>query len=126
MGTVIDLATGECRVSTLRQVRLARLYRKRAAFFRDAAATYGEGPTAWTSDAHIIDIYQKVTRGFREACRDAGQPPPNRWKMNFIVLKFLEVSEVVGAEIVDALLECEIRWYVQSGLRKIYDYELRP
>ena len=46
--------------------------------------------------------------------------------MNFIVLKFLEVGEVVGAEILGALLECEIRWYVKCGLRKIYDYELRP
>jgi hypothetical protein len=126
MGTVIDLATGECRVSTHRQVRLARLHRKRAAFFRDAAAAYTEGPTAWTSDAHINDIYQKVTRGFRDACQHAGKTPPNRWKVNFIVLKFLEVSEVVGAEILGALLECEIKWYLRFGLRKIYDYELRP
>lgn len=125
MGTVINLATGECRDSTQRQVRLARLSRMRAAFFRDAAATYGEGPTAWTSDANIIDIYLKVTRGFRGACQHAGKPPPNRWILNFIVLKFLEVSEVVGIEIVEALLECEIKWYLKCGLRKIYNYELR-
>ena len=126
MGTVIDLATGERRLSTRRQVRLAGLFRKRVAFFREAAATFGEGPTAFTSDAQIIDIYQQVTRDFSEACRLAGKAPPNRWIMNFIVLKFLEVGEVVGAEILGALLECEIRWYVQCGLRKIYDYELRP
>jgi hypothetical protein len=35
------------------------------------------------------------------------------------------VNEVVGAEIIDSLLECEVRWYIESGLRKIYDGELR-
>jgi hypothetical protein len=46
--------------------------------------------------------------------------------MNFIMLKFLEVREVVGAEMIEPLLECEIKWYVQCGLRKIYDHVLRP
>ncbi|WP_087633582.1 hypothetical protein [Caballeronia telluris] len=123
---VIDLATGERRAWTHRQVRLAQLYRKRATFFRDVAMAHGDGPTAWTSDDNIIAVDMKVTRAFRQGCRLARKPPPNRWKLNFIVLKFLEVSEVVGAEIVDALLECELKWYLEFGLRKIYDFELGP
>jgi len=126
MGTVIDITTGETREVARRQLRLARLNRRRVAFFRNAAATYGEGPTSWTSDDEIIRVHQRVTEAFYAACQYETRTPPNRWKLNFIVLKFLEVKEVIDEVAVEALLECEVEWYLQNGLRTAYDYELRP
>jgi hypothetical protein len=126
LGVVIDLVTGERHVSTPREEKLARLKRKRVAFFRRVAAESGTGPTILTSDDVVFDIYQNVFRSFADGCKRAGKTMPNRWTMNFIVLKFLEVNEVVGGEIIDSLLDCEVRWYVESGLRTMYDCELRP
>ena len=103
MGTVIDLSYRRVSCPDAQAGPTRTVVRKRAALFRDAAATYGEGPTAWTSDAQILDIYKKVTQGFRDACRREGKRPPNRWIMNFIMLKFLEVREVVGAEMIEPL-----------------------
>ena len=125
MGVVIDLCTGERHLSTPREENLARLKRKRVAFFRQAAAETGTGPTMLTSDDVVFDIYKKVFHAFAQGCRRAGTPKPTRGTMNLIVLKFLEVNEVVGADIIDSLLECEVRWYIESGLRKMYDGELR-
>jgi hypothetical protein len=126
LGVVIDLSTGEKHFSTPREENLARLKSKRVAFFRRAAAETGTGPTMLTSDEAVLEIYRKVFRAFAEGCRRSEAIMPNRWTMNLIVLKFLEVNELLGEEIIDSLLECEVRWYVKSGLRKIYDGELRP
>lgn len=125
MGVVIDLSTGERHLSTPREENLARLKRKRVAFFRQAAEQTGTGPTMLTSDDVVFDIYKKVILAFARGCRLSKTTMPSRGTMNLIVLKFLEVNEVVGAEIIDSLLDCEVRWYVESGLRKIYDGELR-
>ena len=125
MGVVIDLATGERHVSTRREERLACLKRNRVAFFRRVAAESGTGPTMLTSDDVVFEIYRKVFHAFADGCKCAGKTMPNRWTMNYIALKFLEVSEVIGGEIIDSLLECEVRWYVESGLRTMFDCELR-
>jgi hypothetical protein len=126
MGVVIDLATGEQRSVRPRDESLARLKRKRVAFFRTAAALHGNGPTILTPDEDVYEIYSKVFRAFSEACRTHRVRMPNRWKMSFIVLKFLEVNEIVGTEIIEPLLACEVRYYVERGLRVMYDQELKP
>jgi hypothetical protein len=102
------------------------LKRKRVAFFRRAAVESGTRPTILTSDDVVFDIHQNVFHSFADACRRAGRTMPNRWTINFIVLKFLEVNEVVGGEIINSLLDCEVRWYVKSVLQAMYDCELRP
>jgi len=78
------------------------------------------------SDDVVFEIYRKVFHAFTDGCKCAGKTMPNRWTMNYIALKLLEVNEVVGGEIIDSLLECEVHWYVESGLRTTYDCELRP
>jgi hypothetical protein len=126
LGVVIDLATGERHVSTPREEKLALVKRKRVAFFRRVAAESGIGPAMFTSDDVVFEIYRKVFHAFADGCKCTGKTMPNRWTMNYIALKFLEVNEVVGREIIDSLLDCEVQWYVKSGLRTMYDCELRP
>jgi hypothetical protein len=90
------------------------------------AAESGTGPTVLTPDDVVFEIYRKVCHAFAQGCKCAGKTMPNRWTMNYIALKFLEVNEAVGGEIIDSLLHCEVQWYVESGLRTMYDCELRP
>jgi hypothetical protein len=125
VGTLIEISAASHAMSPLRCVRLARLRRERALFFRDAAARMGLGPSPWTSDDYICFLFERAIARFREGCACAAQPMPNRWKLNCFVLKMLEVSELVGPEIAEVLIECEVAWYLEHGLRPIYDYELR-
>ncbi len=81
-------------------------------------------PTEKTSDCQIIEIYKKVGTAFREASEQRGELLP-AGTLNNIVLKFINVKEMLGDEMFDQHLNYEVQKYFQEGLRPDYQYDLK-
>lgn len=92
--------------------------------YRRLAIQHGCAPTSKTSDTQIIEMYKKVGTAFRETSNQRGEQLP-AGTLNFIVWKFLQVSEMLGNEMVDEHLAYEIRKYSQEGLRPDYKQDLK-
>lgn len=76
-------------------------------------------PTDKTSDDKILAIYQQVGTAFREASKIRGELLP-AGHLNTIVLKFIQVYEMGGDEMVEMHLKYEIEKYLKEGLREEY------
>jgi hypothetical protein len=91
--------------------------------YRKLGAQHGCAPTAATSDQEIIEIYKRVVTAFREASQERGEHVP-AGTMNNIVWKFIQIKEMMGAEMLDSHLEYELQKYLREGLRPDYRQEL--
>jgi hypothetical protein len=91
--------------------------------YRQLAAQQGCAPTAATSDQEIIEIYKRVATAFREASQERGEHVP-AGTINFIVWKFIQIKEMMGAEMLDSHLEYEVQKYLSEGLRPDYRQNL--
>lgn len=91
--------------------------------YRRIAAEQECAPTVKTSDQQIIDMYQKVGAAFREIAKQRGERLP-AGTLNYIVWKFLQVSEMLGDEMAVQHLEYEMQKYLQEGLRPDYRQDL--
>jgi hypothetical protein len=87
--------------------------------YRQVASQNNSAPTAKTSDAKIIEIYQKVGSAFRTAAKQRGEQLPAE-NLNFIVWKFFKVYELMGDKMLDDHLKYEIDKYLNEGLRSDY------
>lgn len=92
--------------------------------YRKLSRKTGLAPTEQTSDCEIIAIYKKVGTAFQVASETRGEQLSADVK-NSIVFKFLQVKEMLSAEMVDSHLAYEVENYVKSGLRADYREELR-
>jgi hypothetical protein len=92
--------------------------------YRSLADQQSCAPTEKTSDQQIIEIYRKVCTAFREVSDQRGEHL-TAGTLNHIVWKFLNVSEMLGAEMVDEHLAYEIQKYRQEGLRPDYRQDLQ-
>lgn len=92
--------------------------------YRRLATQYGCAPTSKTSDAQIVEMYKKVGTAFRETSNQRGEHI-SAGTLHCIVWKFLQVSEMLGNEMVDEHLAYEIRKYSQEGLRPEYKQDLK-
>jgi hypothetical protein len=91
--------------------------------YRSHARANGGPPTHKTTDRQIVEIYEKVGSAFRTASKQRGEhlSAPN---LNFIVLKFLTVHEMLGRDMVESHLQYEVDKYIKEGLREDYRREL--
>lgn len=69
-------------------------------------------------------MYKKVGTAFREVSDQRGERLP-AGTLNYIVWKFLQVSEMLGHEMVDQHLAYETQKYLQEGLRPDYQQDLK-
>jgi hypothetical protein len=92
--------------------------------YRKLSRKTGLAPTAQTSDGEIIAMYKKVGTAFQVASETRGEHLSAGVK-NSIVFKFLQVKEMLGAEMVDSHLAYEVENYVKSGLRSDYKEEIK-
>ena len=91
--------------------------------YRRIAAQHGCAPTQQTSDQEIIEIYTLVTTGFNRTAEERAERIP-ALQLNHIVLKFLQMQEDLGPEIMARHLKYEIEKYAASGLRADYQQNL--
>lgn len=92
--------------------------------YRRLAAQHECAPTAKTSDQQIINIYKEAGTAFRKVADQRGEHLP-AGTINYIVWKFLQVSEMLGNEMVDEHLTYELQKYLQEGLRPDYQQDLK-
>lgn len=92
--------------------------------YRSVAALQSCAPTSKTSDREIVEMYKKVGTAFRAVAEKRGERLP-AGTMNYIVLKFFQVRELLGAAMVDQHLDYEIKKYQEEGLRQDYRQDLR-
>jgi hypothetical protein len=85
---------------------------------------HGCPPTEKTSDKKIIEIYSKVLTVFQQAAKQRGTRIP-ALNLNFMVLKFLQVYEIMGEAVLDSHLQYEVEKYLSEGLRPEYKQELK-
>jgi hypothetical protein len=91
--------------------------------YRRIAAQHGCAPTAKTSDQKIIEIHTLVSKAFHQAAERRGERIPALID-NHIVLKFLQVYEMMGDHL-QQHLQYEVEKYLAEGLRPDYKQELR-
>lgn len=91
--------------------------------YRRIAKNHGLAPTAKTSDEKIQDIYELIVDSFRAAAERSGERIP-ALQLNGIALKFYQVYEELGEEMMHEHLEYEINRYLELGLRPEYTREL--
>jgi len=91
--------------------------------YRSIAETNNIAPTSKTSDQKIIEIYQKVGSSFHEASKERNEHIP-AGNINTIVLKFLQVYELMGETMFYEHLKYEVNKYLQEGLREDYKRDL--
>ncbi|MFO1221105.1 MAG: hypothetical protein U1E89_22305 [Burkholderiaceae bacterium] len=92
--------------------------------YRRVAAERGCAPTDKTTDQQIIDLYKKVGTAFREVSEQRGERL-SAGTLNFIVLKFLQLREMFGDEMLEKHLAHELDKYRWEGLRPDYKQDLR-
>jgi hypothetical protein len=90
--------------------------------YRRIAAQHGCAPTAKTSDQKIIEIHTLVSKAFHQAAERRGERIPALID-NHIVLKFLQVYEMMGDHL-QQHLQYEVEKYLAEGLRPDYKQEL--
>lgn len=90
--------------------------------YRRIAAQHGCAPTAKTSDQKIIEIHTLVSKAFHQAAERRGERIPALID-NHIVLKFLQVYEMMGDHL-QQHLQYEVGKYLAEGLRPDYKQEL--
>jgi hypothetical protein len=91
--------------------------------YRRIAQQYGCAPSTITSDKKIIEIYSRVLAAFKEASERRREQIPAVF-LNRIVLKFLQVHEMMPEHFFDKHLQYELDKYVAEGLRPEYKQEL--
>jgi len=92
--------------------------------YRRIAAQQGCAPTARTSDKQIIQIYKTVANAFQDVSDQRGEHL-SEGILNHIVLKFLNVNELLGDGMLEQHLDYEIQKYRQEGLRPDYRQNLQ-
>ncbi|HTA95449.1 MAG TPA: hypothetical protein VK769_04925 [Verrucomicrobiae bacterium] len=90
--------------------------------YRKIAAQYRCAPTAKTTDQKIMEIYVLVTTAFHQAAEQRGERIPALFD-NYIVLKFLELHEMMPGHL-EQHLQYEVKKYLVEGLRSDYKQEL--
>jgi FixJ family two-component response regulator len=91
--------------------------------YRRIAAQLGCAPTAKTTDQKIVEIYSKVGTAFQQAAEQRGEHIPALY-LNTIVLKFLQVYEMLGEQRLQEHLQYEVNKYLAEGLRPDYKQKL--
>jgi hypothetical protein len=91
--------------------------------YRRIAAQHGCAPTAKTTDQKIIEIHTLVSKAFHQAAERRGERIPALID-NHIVLKFLQVYEMMGDHL-QQHLQYEVEKYLAEGLRPDYKQELQ-
>lgn len=81
-------------------------------------------PTSKTSDQKIMEIYQQVGSGFREASDQRNEYLP-AGHMNTVVFKFLNIYEMMGQHMFNEHLKYEVSRYIHEGLREDYQQDLK-
>ena len=92
--------------------------------YRSIAAQNSIAPSTKTTDKKIVEIYSQVGRAFQQAAQQRGEHIP-ALRLNFIVLKFLQVYEEMGEQMLREHLQYEVDRYLASGLRPEYQKDLR-
>lgn len=92
--------------------------------YRELAAQNGCAPTSKTSDQQIVEMYKKVGTAFRQVAIQRGELIP-AGVLNHIVLKFLQIRETYGDNMVDEHLKYELEKYLNEGLRPDYQREIK-
>lgn len=92
--------------------------------FRRIASANNIAPTSKTPDQKIIEIYKHVGSAFKEASKKRNEHIP-AGQLNTIVLKFYQVYEMMGDELVNEHLKYEIEKYIKEGLRQDYQQDLK-
>jgi len=91
--------------------------------YRKIAIQHDCAPTGKTSDEKIIEIHTSVGRAFSQAAERRGERL-TALVQNYIVLKFLQVYEMLGEERLQGHLQYEVDKYLAEGLRADYKQEL--
>ena len=91
--------------------------------YRKIAAQHGCAPTAKTTDAKIIELHTNVSKAFGQAAERRGEHIPALIQ-NYIVLKFIQVYEMLGEQRLQGHLQYEVDKYLAEGLRSDYKQEL--
>ena len=91
--------------------------------YRKIANQHGCAPTEKTSDKKIIEIYTSVGKAFSQAAEQRGERI-TALVQNYIVLKFLQVYEMLDEEELQGHLKYEVNKYLAAGLRAEYNQEL--
>jgi hypothetical protein len=92
--------------------------------YRRIAQLHGCAPTGKTTEKKIMEIYIKVATAFKHVAKQRGAVIP-ALNLNFIVLKFLQVYEMMGDAVLDSHLQYETEKYLSEGLRPEYKQELK-
>lgn len=91
--------------------------------FRRVAAQKQIAPSLKVSDKKIFSIYKLVEGSFRKAAMERNESIKQEY-LNSIVLKFLQVYEMMGEEMMIQHLKYEVEQYKVGGLRLEYLEEL--
>jgi hypothetical protein len=91
--------------------------------YRRIAAQHSCAPTSKTTDQKIMEIYSQVSKSFHNAAGRRSEQIPALFE-NYIVLKFLQVHEMLGEQGFQGHLQYEVEKYLTEGLRQDYKQEL--
>jgi hypothetical protein len=92
--------------------------------YRRAARRQGLAPTAKTTDAEILQLFERVGSAFKSVADKRGESL-RAPRINYIVWKFLQAHEELGSDAFDAYLQQETSRYRTDGLPAAYRHELR-
>jgi hypothetical protein len=92
--------------------------------YRRAARRQGLAPTAKTTDAEILHLFERVGSAFKSVADQRGESLRAQ-RINYIVWKFLQARETLGNDAFDAYLQQELSRYRSDGLPAAYRHELR-
>jgi hypothetical protein len=92
--------------------------------YRRVARRHTLAPTAKTTDAEILKLFERVGSAFKSVADQRGEilRAP---RINYIVWKFLQVHEELGSDAFEAYLQQELSRYRTDGLPAAYRHELR-
>ncbi len=92
--------------------------------YRRAARRHASAPTAKTTDAEILTLFERVGSAFKSVAYQRGESL-RAPRINFIVWKFLQAHERLSSDAFEAHLQQELSIYRKSGLPAPYRDELK-
>jgi hypothetical protein len=79
--------------------------------------------SAKMSDRRLLDIYEKITRRFKDVARQRGEEL-SATRTNYIALYFMQIDEEKGGEFFNEHLDYELDKFLREGLRETYKHDL--
>jgi hypothetical protein len=92
--------------------------------YRDVARRRGVAPTAQTTDADILHLFERVGSAFKFVADQRGEHL-SAPRTHYIVWQFLQAHEALDDDTFDAYLQQELARYRTEGLPAAYRKELR-